>query len=163
VSLGPGTPPAVPASRVIAVSSGWSGSAVILLSGVTSTSISGIAIDCSALSGSVNGVGMTGVCYDVHLEDVYVNQAPADGIVTSGYHFRFDRVTSVNAGNFGANVTNATDSTFANCLMFGSDKANWALGNNANCIFSACRAEWSATGDGWYFSGSTGTCVLPAG
>lgn len=162
MSLGPGTPPApgVSQPRIVPVAA-FAGAAAITMTAAVSAAVRGVILDCSQLPGAViNGIGMSGACYDVHLEDVYVYSAPHNGVVTAGTHMRFERVSCADSGNFGANVTNATDSSYTDCLMFASHGANWSISNCSNSIWTGCRAEWSATGSGWSVSGASGSIVF---
>lgn len=120
---------------------------------------------------NLQGVQLTGPVYDVHLEDVFIWKAPHNGISASSqtesgitatfpYHQRYDRVTVANCGNSGFNLVNFTDSSFVNCLAFGSVGNGFALQNNSNSVFTACRSEWSSGGRGWDVTGTSGSIVF---
>jgi hypothetical protein len=122
-------------------------------------------------STNLSGIYFNGPVYDTHLDNVYINAAPHNGVHIAGvtepgivptfpYHHRWNRVTTTAAGNLGFNLSNFTDSTFTNCMAFSSTAANWTLSNNSNTIFTSCRAEWSSGGRGWSISGSAGSVVL---
>jgi|SRR5579859_381099 len=120
---------------------------------------------------NLNGIFYQGPVYDTHLEDVYIASAPHNGVhaisqaesgitATFPYHQRWNRVTTNLATNTGFNMINFTDTTLTNCLAFASVANNYALQNNSNCVFNACRAEWSSAGRGFDLTGSAGSVVF---
>lgn len=137
-----------------------------------SSGLKNIAIDGNGnTSANLNGIFFQGPVYDTHLEDVYIVSAPHNGVhaaaqtesgisATFPYHQRWTRVTTNLAANTGFNLINFTDSTFSTCLAFASGANNYALQNNSNAVFTACRAEWSSGGRGWDITGSAGSVLF---
>lgn len=120
-------------------------------------------------STNLNGINMVGPCYDVHLEDVFINTPGHNGISSSGqsesgitptfpYHQRYDRVTIAYAANNGFSLTNFTDSTYVNCLAFQNAAAGWVVNNCSNNVWTSCRAEWNEYG--FSVSGSSGSLTF---
>lgn len=123
----------------------------------------------SNTSTNLNGINMVGPCYDVHLQDVFIDTPPHDGITASGqtesgitptfpYHQRYDRVTVAYAGLTGFNLVNFTDSTYTNCLAFQNVATGWTLQNCSNSVWAHCRGEWNEYG--FSVSGSSGSLTF---
>ena len=145
---------------------GWS-------TNMASAGLRGVFIDCSLnSSANLNGIFLNGPCYDPHVQDVLVYEAPHNGITASGvtesgitptfpFHVRFDRVSVVAPGNYGFSVPNFTDSEFVNCLAFGttsSSAAGWNIQNCSNSKWTTCRGEWMEYG--FSITGSSGTLTF---
>lgn len=151
-----------PVSRIIGVA-GFAGAGMVTFTNSVDAQLKNVYLDGSAIPGStVNGVNMSGTCYDVNLEEVLVYKAPHNGVVSSNFHHRMRRVTADHCGNFGFRLVSCTDSTFADCLAFQNTQANWSIADASNSVFTACRAEWSGS-DGWSLDNSanwSGTAVF---
>lgn len=137
-----------------------------------SSGLKNIAVDGNGnTSANLNGILFQGPVYDTHFEDVYIVSAPHNGVhaisqsesgitATYPYHQRWTRVSTNLAANTGFNLVNVTDSSFSTCLAFASVANNWALQNNSNSVFTACRAEWSSGGRGFDVTGAAGSVVF---
>lgn len=123
--------------------------------------ISNLTIDCSALSGSADGIQAQGYVHGVVLQDVQIRQAPAHGIAavsnSSGvaYSWRGTRVAANTCGSHGFSVA-MTDCTWIDLEAIGCTGNGFNLaGAPSNSQFIGCRAEYNL--NGFSLSGAWGT------
>lgn len=139
-------------ASLLKVSSGFSGTAAILIDG-TSSAKSGQAIESlslsgiSLVSGSTAGITVLNNAQNVTISDVTVAKFPGAGVAfqfTSGSTFPtggvLTRVTSWQNTGYGFDLY-LTDAQFDRCMAFQNHSHGWRILRGTNNVWSLCRAE----------------------
>jgi Putative Ig domain len=157
----------VTAGTTITLTSGFAGSAAVILAGGTEHRVTRINIDgTAAAAGTVIGVSAdtstTGVQY-VQLTDLLITGAgisngvsaqATGGNLPNGW--RCSGVVVLNVGSTGILLVNAADGHWTNCQSIGAGNFGWSVNGTTNSLFTACRADF-AVNDGWAITGSWST------
>lgn len=140
---------------------GFTGSAMVNVSGVADFAVRDLTIHGTNTTGTTIGLNITtsGSCM---LENVLVARTAGDGIYLSGVDPVVMRQVGVyhagiqsNAG-YGINIQGIADSWYTNVLCAGCYNAGWNIQGGDNSTFTACRAEDSPAGYGFYFHDKSG-------
>jgi hypothetical protein len=162
---GSGTPPPLPSSvpvtagTVLQLTSGFSGSAAINLSGLAQVTVSDLTIDASQFTGSCDGILTSGTTDDIRLSNLLIQSVPGIGVASSatgGNTMYASNVTVHQASGSGFNCQ-MTDSTWRDCLAEGCGRQGFYISEGSeNSKWTGCRAEWSGD-NGFYITGSWNT------
>lgn len=161
---------------VIKPSSSFSGSEVLYLPDVSSTTTQGMilrdfGIDGASLPGTTDGIGAYGPVVKTVIQNVAIASCTGWGInntqdvgVSSGNTYPYDwevsHVRIHHCAGGGANLPDHTDSTWVDVYVLGcgatSGHGFQFTSAPGNSHFIGCRAEWTGTGDGWHLTGAWG-------
>ncbi len=142
---------------VIEAKAGFTGAAMVVVNGVVDFEVENLTIHGPNLTGTQMGIQFTGAASSnsAKLRSVLVSRTAGDGILADN---SVKWISMYDVGVYHAGVSTGTgygfniqcsDSWFDNCLAAGCATAGWSVQAN-NITFTACRAEDSPAGYGFY-------------
>ncbi len=145
---------------VIEAKTGFTGTAMLVASGLSDLEIEDITLHGPNLTGTQAGIQFTGAAStnSAKLRSVLVARTAGDGILADN---SVKWISMYDVGVYHAGVTSSAgsgfnlgggiaDSWFDNCLAAGCYTAGWNISGGDNCTWTACRAEDSPAGYGFY-------------
>lgn len=145
--------------------SGFTGAAMMTVSAVPDFEMENITLHGNNTTGTTTGLTLTGVNTQAKLRSVLVASPAGDGILynpTGNNWVEFYDVGVYHAGvtsslGSGFNLQGGiADSWFDNCMAAGCYTAGWNIQGGDNCTWTACRAEDSPHGYGFYVNNHSG-------